>query len=70
MGNKMQNTISIGCTVKLFCTTLKKRENYKIVKSGDAVEYNPQFGSKMRFGSKLHYDTVNLMWLWRLKSNV
>lgn len=58
MSDKLQDTISVGCAVKLFCTTLEEREEYKIVKSRDTVEYKPQFGSKMKFGSKLYYDTV------------
>lgn len=56
--NDLQETISVGCTVKLFCSTVNEYATYRIVKNKDSVEYKPQFGTKMSFGSKLYYDTV------------
>lgn len=58
MKRTTNDTISVGCTVGLYCLTLNEHEEYKIVKSRDTVEYKPQFGSEMVFGSKLYYETV------------
>lgn len=58
MNDKLKDTISVGCTVGLYCSTVDEHANYKIVRSRDTVEHKPQFGSKMSFGSKLYYETV------------
>lgn len=58
MNDKLKDTISVGCTVGLYCSTVDEHANYKIVRSRDTVEHKPQFGTKMSFGSKLYYETV------------
>ena len=51
----MQNTVSVGCFVGLYCTTIRVFEEYKIVKNRDLVSYKPKMGTTLRYGTKLYY---------------
>lgn len=56
--NEKLQVISVGCVVKLFCSTIDEYAEYKIVKSRDTVEYKPQLARQMVYGSKLYYEAV------------